>query len=177
MSSTTEDIKRWYKNMKKNIVFGFGGKCCVCGYDKCQDAFDLHHLDPKQKSFNISGFKIKNKQKIYDECEKCVMLCANCHREFHAGIVEIKNPIRFDITKIPVVEKVIKIVNCEVCGKETKNGRFCSPKCCGERHRKSGLSIQEIVELKKTKSFTEIGKMCGVSEAAIRKRYKKYMDD
>lgn len=174
MSSTTEDIKRWYKKLKQNIIIGFGGKCCVCGYDRCQDAFDFHHLDPNTKSFNISSFNVKNKSKIYEEAKKCVLLCAVCHREYHAGWIEIQNPIAFDESLIPVKE--VKLSKCEVCGKETKNGRFCSPKCCGEYNRKSGLTVEQIIELKKTKSFTEIGNMCGVSEAAIRKRYKKYMD-
>ena len=171
--ATTEDIKKWYKNLKRNLVIGFGGKCCICGYNNCQDAFDLHHLDPNLKSFSISSFKVKNKMKIYDEAKKCVLLCANCHREFHAGIIKIETPVMFDEALIPAKQYKSKICNCEVCGNISKNSRFCSPKCCGEFNRKSGLSNEKIVELRKTMSNVEIGKLYNVSEAAIRKRYKK----
>lgn len=168
---STEVIKRWYKKLKNNIILGFGGKCCICGYDKCNEAFDFHHIDPSKKSFNISSFKIKNKAQIYEEVKKCVMLCSNCHRELHAGIIKLENPIYFDESKIPT--KPIVINNCEVCGKPTKNSRFCCPNCCGVFHSKSKLSNDLLLELVKTKTYTEIGDMYNVSEAAIRKRHKK----
>ena len=171
--TTTADIKRWYKNTKKNLVIGFGGKCCICGYNKCQDAFDLHHLDPTIKSFTISGFRIKNRRKIYDEAKKCVMLCANCHRELHANLTKIITPIYFDETLIPIIEKVIILNPCEVCGKQTKNSRFCCPKCCGIFSSKSQLKDEILLKLVETLSYTEIGNMYNVSEAAIRKRHKK----
>ncbi len=167
----TEVIKRWYKKLKKNIIIGFGGKCCVCGYDRCMESFDFHHLDPSKKSFNISSFKIKNKAQIYEELKKCVMLCSNCHREYHAKMIEIKNPIMFDESKIPIKEIIMR--ECEVCKKPTKNSRFCCPNCSGIFSRKVNLSSEELLELVKTKSYTEIGNMFGVSEAAIRKRHKK----
>jgi hypothetical protein len=170
---STADQKRWYKKTKRNIVIAFGGKCCICGYCKCQDSFDLHHIDPSNKSFTISGFKIKNRKKIYEEAKKCVMLCANCHREFHAGLVTINKPIYFDESKIPIEVKTIITTPCEVCGKNTKNSRFCCPKCTGIFYSKSKLTDEKLLELVKTMSYVEIGKLHNVSEAAIRKRHKK----
>lgn len=66
-----------------------GGKCQICGYDKCVGALEFHHLDPTQKDFGISakGYTRswdKNKQ----ELNKCILVCANCHREIHNGITE-----------------------------------------------------------------------------------------
>lgn len=61
-----------------------GGKCQICGYDKCQAAFDFHHLDPSKKDFNISRYKgVIMTDKVKDELDKCILLCANCHREKH----------------------------------------------------------------------------------------------
>ena len=34
-----------------------GGKCEICGYNKCIDALEFHHLDPSQKNFLLSKIK------------------------------------------------------------------------------------------------------------------------
>lgn len=67
-------------------------KCAKCGYNKCGAALDFHHLDPSEKDEKISKM-ISNKytlDKIHEEIKKCIVLCANCHREFHA--IEHENP-------------------------------------------------------------------------------------
>lgn len=62
-----------------------GGKCERCGYDRCIDALEFHHIDPVQKDFTISakGYT-RSWNKVKAELDKCIMLCANCHRELHA---------------------------------------------------------------------------------------------
>jgi hypothetical protein len=62
-----------------------GGKCEQCGYDRCLDALEFHHKDPAQKDFSISakGYT-RSWNKVVYELDKCVILCANCHRELHA---------------------------------------------------------------------------------------------
>jgi len=61
-----------------------GGKCQICGYDKCLAALDFHHIDPTQKDFGISakGYT-RSWEKVKLEVDKCVLICANCHREIH----------------------------------------------------------------------------------------------
>lgn len=65
-----------------------GGKCERCGYNTTQKALEFHHLDPSKKDFTISNacFKLEN---AINESKKCILLCANCHRELHAGIWDI----------------------------------------------------------------------------------------
>jgi 5-methylcytosine-specific restriction endonuclease McrA len=67
-----------------------GGKCQICGYVKFQGALDLHHIDPKTKLFAISdkGYT-RSWEKVKAELDKCILLCANCHREIEGGIVYI----------------------------------------------------------------------------------------
>ena len=81
------------KRRKKTLNMSFdykGGKCVICGYDKCTEALDFHHLDPKLKEFGISTEgKTRSWEKIKKELDKCVLLCSNCHREVHAGITNI----------------------------------------------------------------------------------------
>lgn len=65
-----------------------GGKCEKCGYDKYLGALDFHHLDPSQKDFTIGNRDFKLKECI-EESQKCIMLCANCHREIHANLWQL----------------------------------------------------------------------------------------
>lgn len=58
--------------------------CSICGYNKCRNALSFHHVIPAQKLFNLeSGSMCRNSDKIIDEFHKCILLCANCHREIH----------------------------------------------------------------------------------------------
>ena len=70
-----------------------GGKCQICGYDKCSRALSFHHVDPKEKAFGISVRGLtRSWEKIKTEIDKCVLLCANCHMEVHEGITQL--PVR-----------------------------------------------------------------------------------
>lgn len=67
-----------------------GGKCMICGYKRCQDALDFHHRDPKNKNFGLSVKGLtRSWDKIKVEIDKCVLVCANCHREIHAGVTQL----------------------------------------------------------------------------------------
>lgn len=62
-----------------------GGSCANCGYNKCLGALEFHHLDPSQKEFGISNYRSYTtlNDNIKKELDKCILLCANCHREEH----------------------------------------------------------------------------------------------
>ena len=71
-----------------------GGKCQICGYDKYQGSLDLHHIDPSEKEFGI-GHKgyTRSWQKVKAELDKCILVCANCHREIEGGITQLPEVI------------------------------------------------------------------------------------
>ncbi|MBI5465270.1 HNH endonuclease [Candidatus Gottesmanbacteria bacterium] len=71
-----------------------GGKCQVCGYNRYQGALDLHHING-EKEFGISdkGYT-RSWKKVKAELDKCVLVCANCHREIAAGITQLPEVIR-----------------------------------------------------------------------------------
>ena len=78
-------IKQWGLEYK-------GDKCCICGYNKCQEALEFHHIDESKKSFSLSDHGIKlDWPLIQQELDKCVVVCANCHREIHAKHIEVDN--------------------------------------------------------------------------------------
>lgn len=74
-------IKRRKQN-KLLLVEYKGGKCERCGYDKCIDALEFHHINPSTKETkNLGTTAAIEKQKA--EADKCILVCANCHREIH----------------------------------------------------------------------------------------------
>lgn len=78
-----QTVERQQK-LKKELVNYKGGKCERCDYDKYVGALEFHHRDPSQKDFTISHRKLtKLNEEIKKELDKCILLCANCHREIH----------------------------------------------------------------------------------------------
>lgn len=66
----------------------YGGKCINCGYNKCLDALQFHHIDPAEKEFHLGNSRGKKLEVIKKELDKCLLLCSNCHIEAH---VKMKN--------------------------------------------------------------------------------------
>lgn len=84
-SPSQDSGKARQKAIKHQLILYKGGKCERCGYDKCEGALQFHHLDPTQKDFGIAeiGVTLDNIDKLYEEVDKCLLLCANCHAEEH----------------------------------------------------------------------------------------------
>ena len=77
------------KTIRSNIIEYKGGSCVLCKYDKCANALDLHHLDAATKEFGLSSQGLtRGWEKVKAEADKCILVCANCHREIHAGLVQ-----------------------------------------------------------------------------------------
>ena len=86
-----KNVGTWRKRTKELLVEYKGGKCEFCGYNKCVEALEFHHIDETTKEFQISG-STKSLEKQKKETDKCYMLCANCHRELHAGFTIYHKP-------------------------------------------------------------------------------------
>lgn len=69
------------RELIKKLKINAGGKCHLCGYDKCLSALHFHHLDPATKLFSISNKKNYGIKKLTEEVGKCQLICANCHSE------------------------------------------------------------------------------------------------
>jgi hypothetical protein len=85
------NVINWKKDKKKKLIEYKGGKCQICGYNKCEQALDFHHINPKEKDFDISSNSYSF-DKMKKEADKCALLCATCHREVHTGIVKLELP-------------------------------------------------------------------------------------
>ena len=72
------------EKVKEELIAYKGGKCEICGYNKCIAALEFHHINPEEKDFAISNSNIyKNIEALKQEIDKCMLVCANCHRELH----------------------------------------------------------------------------------------------
>lgn len=56
-------------------------KCSICGEDRWW-VLDFHHINPQEKENNISHL-IDSPTKLQQELQKCIVVCANCHRDLH----------------------------------------------------------------------------------------------
>lgn len=78
------------RRTKRRAIAHLGGHCVGCGAVVPAPAFEFHHLDSRTKEFAVSHDGITRRwDKIEAELAKCVLLCANCHREVHAGVRRI----------------------------------------------------------------------------------------
>ncbi|TXH06191.1 MAG: HNH endonuclease [Candidatus Moraniibacteriota bacterium] len=83
-------VSKRRRELKEKAVKLKGGKCEICGYKKCLNALDFHHIDESKKSFSLGTRGLtRSWEKIVEEIQKCMLLCANCHREIHAGLIDI----------------------------------------------------------------------------------------
>ena len=67
---------------KKTFLDSFKHKCEKCG-DERPYVLDFHHRDKADKDFTIGKLKKGSSEVLKSEIDKCVVLCSNCHREFH----------------------------------------------------------------------------------------------
>ncbi len=71
----------YFKNYKQEIG------CKICG-EKESCCLDFHHKNQNDKIFNIGLGKYRyGKKKLEEEISKCILVCSNCHRKIHAGIM------------------------------------------------------------------------------------------
>lgn len=95
----TSDKRRHDKGVNKYTTFKNNFKkkgCIVCGYKKCLAALEFHHIGQKKDLIINNCHSIKRlKQEI--EKNQLVILCANCHRELHNGVINEDILIKYKI--------------------------------------------------------------------------------
>jgi predicted transcriptional regulator len=77
------------KKIKLKMIAFKGSNCehCNLSIDESHYAvFEFHHKNPETKDPNFKKIKYQKWSVIEKELDKCVLLCANCHRVEHAKI-------------------------------------------------------------------------------------------
>ena len=86
----SEAVSRRRRRLKEILVSEAGGRCSICGYDRHIGALQFHHRDGEAKKFGLSDRGLtRSLAAVRAEAAKCVLLCANCHSEVEAGIVNV----------------------------------------------------------------------------------------
>lgn len=154
----------WRNRTKQKMITAMGGKCQCCGYDKCDAALEFHHIDPMQKDFTFGRVRANPAtiNVIAKELEKCIMICANCHREVHAGILAIpKEFSRFDRSVFFNPDGTQKIFRPK-------------RKSDGSRDKLQHITNDMIIETyTRHHSIAKTAKEFGVTRAAIDKTVKR----
>lgn len=69
--------KLWIQKLKDDL------SCEICGESRSW-VLDFHHKDPKNKDHGVADMVIRySKERVLNEVKKCMVLCANCHRDIH----------------------------------------------------------------------------------------------
>lgn len=86
----SERVVQRRRRVREQLVAEAGGRCAICGYDRCIRALEFHHVDAAQKSFGVSfGGVTVAIDRLRDEARKCVLLCSNCHMEVESGVTKL----------------------------------------------------------------------------------------
>jgi hypothetical protein len=171
MGKNSESVIRTQRRKKEIAVERMGGKCQLCGYDRCINALEFHHVDPTTKAGSPSYLVMRAKwETVEKELEKCILICANCHREIHYKVLNVD---------LQALVRPWNHVVCPSCKKEfttkLEHQTFCSNKCRAYHDRRTTRpSKEELAQLIQENSWVALGKIFGVSDNAIRKWARGY---
>lgn len=176
-----QDVKNTRLRLKERAVYVMGDKCVCCGYNKCITALEFHHLNPLEKDFTFGQNTNISWDKICAELPKCILVCANCHREIHNGQREAPTISTFiqqradEINDLMYKLKHHQIHYCKICGIEVSENNELCPKCAAVQRRVvKRPNRDELKQLIRTLPFTTISRQYGVTDNAIRKWCKAY---
>lgn len=184
--SNAERVQAWRKRAKQKLVQIAGGKCQLCGYDKCIIALEFHHIDPTEKDFAVTGSRDTRKFSIMiEEIRKCILVCANCHREIHYGLIDngVLQKLRF-IDEVLVNKYTIELEESKALGRfqkgESRRKRLNVIAEFKEQHPYTDHRIKKVDWsqhnvfnlLEEHTSYEAVGRLLGVTGAAVKRRVK-----
>lgn len=160
---------------KADLVYLMGGKCILCGYDKCQQALEFHHIDKNTKKYGLSSGNCHSWEEDIEEVKKCALVCSNCHKEIE--VFGYKTFNTFDEERYIELNELRKVKekNCKSCGKEISQGAtYCSECWSIINRRVERPTREELKDLIRSQPFTRIAKRYQVSDNTIRKWCDSY---
>lgn len=182
-------VTQYRKRLKFKTLSILGGRCSICGYNKCVRALTFHHVDPATKRYTLASYAFLSTAEFLEEAKKCVVLCANCHAEVEDGLVSspcissvnmqaLEEAKQQFLANHPDKKQVYQRI-CPCChvNFETscKSQINCSYKCARKSRRKVQRPSREDLEKMLWEiPTTAIARIFGVSDTAVSKWAKIY---
>lgn len=157
---------------KIEIIEQKGGCCQECGYNKNVAALEFHHLDPNEKDYQLDMRKLSNTSmvKLMEEVGKCILLCANCHRELHSPELEIAKVIELikNVNESVLDIKEVGKPKCVDCNCEI-NYSYVRCKPCSDKNKQKVVRPSLETLLKEVEEYSKewCAKKYGVSRSSI----------
>ena len=80
-----KELAKWFEDYKRTLRFS--NIECNLSFEKHPCLCDFHHIDPNEKESPVGRLVYYGKKRLLKEIEKCIPLCAHCHRILHADMV------------------------------------------------------------------------------------------
>lgn len=173
--ANSQAVTKHRQKRKLELIKIMGNKCALCGYNKAITALEFHHINPEEKSYWLSSGNCKTIEEDLNEAKKCILVCANCHREIHEGLINEKLKSSYD-------EEIANEILSEYQQKKTRTKKYCL--CCGKeidikatycvncfnklRANPNKPTRQELKTEIRILSFVKIGEKYGVSDNCVR---------
>ena len=169
-------VKNSRHNLKRRLIYIMGSKCQICGYDKCQSALEFHYIDPEQKDFHLGSNPNISFNKAKEEVKKCILVCSNCHREIHEGLIDSNLNSSYDEERAEEIQQELDdfknktIHYCKNCGRIISSKAIFCLECSANNARVVERPSKQILKEKiRSTPFTQIGAEYQVSDNTIRK--------
>jgi hypothetical protein len=167
-SQTTRAISR-----KLFLIEKRGGGCEQCGYKKNIAALDFHHLEKSKKKFQLDARHLSNNRMevLLEEFEKCLLLCANCHREEHYPNLDSIELAKNNWNNLRI--KKINKPNCCDCNIEINYGcQRC--RCCSNLYKRKSNRPNKCVLQNEINEhgYMWCGRKYGVSNTTVKRWLK-----
>ena len=177
--SNVQAVTDFRKRRKENLIRVLSSSCCLCGYNKTNAALEFHHINPEDKKYGIAANgNCHNLKEDLEEVHKCLLVCANCHREIHDGVYDGVNLWKYQIINEDFENQLLsknsheeKALLCSKCGapitRYSKSG-LCQT-CVRQEHIRATNKPDRdtLKQLIRTTPFTTIANMYEVSEALL----------
>lgn len=177
--------KKYYGQVKDNI--NRLKEEVGCQVSSCNErescCLDFHHLLDKESLVSKMVHNACSWSRVVVEIKKCVLVCANCHRKIHKGLIETPKVSletiidemfgAIDTNRIRKMKKA----SCGYCGKYfgTYNKKYCSSWCARMASRKvEWPSVQQLTYDINNMNWRQIGKKYGVSDKSVKKWAMSY---
>jgi hypothetical protein len=77
-------VRSRLRKKSKINKFKLDNGCRECGYCEHPSALSFHHRNPEEKEFTISKYGAKSSVDVWEEIEKCDILCECCHQKLES---------------------------------------------------------------------------------------------